>query len=554
MISYSCKYTPVELLAAFEANPTKLDGEEKDFEYAESLTHANLCSHAKALIQQGRDKDELILMDCCDSLRRSYDVLKHDKAFIRLMDLPHDSGECAKERFAKELLNLIEDYKTYSKKDFNRELFIKACKKAEYDLPGEDYIAVMGARVSPPLEELISRSIGLPVVNLTCSGKRNLGPLPDNAEDMGLEELIGWYAGALLSMIPCMRMVNVNKRRRLTEDEHLRGVVYNTVKFCDFYSFDYAKLKQETDLPILKIESDYMPQPYGQLSTRLEAFTESLGLEEKKEVDMNYIQKGLYAGIDSGSTTTNMVVLDENKNVLASTIVRTGAKAQNGAQNALNEVCKKLGVKKEDFRSIVATGYGRNNIPFATQTKTEITCHAHGAFFLNPQIRTIIDIGGQDSKVICLDETGNVTGFTMNDKCAAGTGRFLEMMARTLEMDLGEMSLRGLDWKKDLTISSMCTVFAESEVISLIADNNSENDIIHGLNKSIATKTVSMVKRTKGTPNYMMTGGVARNKGVVKELEQRLGEPLFITDEPDLCGAMGAALFALEEGAYAKAQ
>jgi predicted CoA-substrate-specific enzyme activase len=135
----------------------------------------------------------------------------------------------------------------------------------------------------------------------------------------------------------------------------------------------------------------------------------------------------------------------------------------------------------------------------------------------------------------------------MNDKCAAGTGRFLEMMARTLELDMDEMSQRGLSWKRDLTISSMCTVFAESEVISLIADNHTDSDIIHGLNKSIAAKTASMVSRAKGQGPYMMTGGVARNQGVVQALEARLGEELYITESPDLCGALGAALFALEE-------
>lgn len=158
-----------------------------------------------------------------------------------------------------------------------------------------------------------------------------------------------------------------------------------------------------------------------------------------------------------------------------------------------------------------------------------------------------MDIGGQDSKVICLDEAGEVSNFIMNDKCAAGTGRFLEMMARSLELDMDQMSTRGLEWKKDLTISSMCSVFAESEVISLIADNHSDNDIVHGLNKSIASKTASMVKRARGEAPFMMTGGVARNSGVVQELESRLGDALFITDAPDLCGALGAARYAWEE-------
>ena len=156
----------------------------------------------------------------------------------------------------------------------------------------------------------------------------------------------------------------------------------------------------------------------------------------------------------------------------------------------------------------------RNTISFSNESLTEITCHAKGAYKINPNTKTIIDIGGQDSKVITLNEDGSIKSFVMNDKCAAGTGRFLEMMCKTLELTIDEMSKAGLNWKKDITISSMCTVFAESEVISLIADNNIDSDIIHGLNKSVASKTKSLIYRINGEPPYMMTGGVARNIGV----------------------------------------
>ncbi|MDD7020896.1 MAG: acyl-CoA dehydratase activase, partial [Hornefia butyriciproducens] len=159
---------------------------------------------------------------------------------------------------------------------------------------------------------------------------------------------------------------------------------------------------------------------------------------------------------------------------------------------------------------------------------------------------TIIDIGGQDSKVILLDDSGNVANFAMNDKCAAGTGRFLENMAKVLETDLDGMSRAGLSWEEDLTISSMCTVFAESEVVSLIADNKAVSDIVHGLNKSVASKTMNLVNRVKGRGRYMMTGGGARNRGVVGCLEALVGEKISVPEIPDLCGAIGAALFALE--------
>ena len=139
-----------------------------------------------------------------------------------------------------------------------------------------------------------------------------------------------------------------------------------------------------------------------------------------------------------------------------------------------------------------------------------------------------MDIGGQDSKVICLDESGGVTNFVMNDKCAAGTGRFLELMARTLELNLDEMARVGLHWEQELTISSMCTVFAESEVVSLIADNHSAADIVHGLNQSVAAKTAALASRAGAKGPYMMTGGVARNRGVTEALEARLGAPLWL--------------------------
>ena len=165
---------------------------------------------------------------------------------------------------------------------------------------------------------------------------------------------------------------------------------------------------------------------------------------------------------------------------------------------------------------------------------------------LYPEARAIVDIGGQDSKVICLDESGGVTNFVMNDKCAAGTGRFLELMARTLELSLEEMARTGLHWEQELTISSMCTVFAESEVVSLIADNHSAADIVHGLNQSVAAKTAALASRAGAKGPYMMTGGVARNRGVTEAREARLGAPLWLPPEPDLCGALGAALFALD--------
>ena len=232
--------------------------------------------------------------------------------------------------------------------------------------------------------------------------------------------------------------------------------------------------------------------------------------------------------------------------MIAGIVLPTGAGAAVGAERALEEALKEAGLHREDIDALVTTGYGRTAIQAGDKSITEITCHAKGAHHLDPDVRTVVDIGGQDSKVIRIDENGAVENFVMNDKCAAGTGRFLEMMARTMEMDLDDMSETGLTYKEDITISSMCTVFAESEVVSLIAQNKETDDIVHGLNKAVATKTAALAKRVGGQEKYMMTGGVSKNKGLVKTLEEKLGTSLVIHKDAQLCGALGAALFALE--------
>ena len=208
---------------------------------------------------------------------------------------------------------------------------------------------------------------------------------------------------------------------------------------------------------------------------------------------------------------------------------------------------REAGIRKEELSAIVTTGYGRETIGVGSASVTEITCHARGAHFLNPDARTVIDIGGQDSKVIRIDENGSVKNFVMNDKCAAGTGRFLEMQARALGLSLAEMSELGLSWKNEVTISSMCTVFAESEVVSLVAQNVPAADIIHGLNRSVASRTALLGGRIGMEPAFIMTGGVAQNAGVVACLEEKLGEKIFVSPDSQLCGSIGAALIALEQ-------
>lgn len=543
---YICKYTPIELLKAFGADCANLNEMPQGFELADQIAHPNLCGFGKTLLEavmSGQIK-ELVLVNCCDTIRSVYDILLDSKKldFLYLIDMLHSDGSCSRERVTLQLKTLANAYGAYRGTRFDEQSFRKAFEPQTKEKG--PHLSVLGARMGTELFEMVQKTMPFPVENDTCVHNRSVG-IQNPPENVSFDELMEWYAKELLGQIPCMRMMDPTGRKQLYNDPNLKGIIYHTVKFCDFYSFEYADLKQHTDLPMLKIESDYTVQSSGQLLTRLEAFSESIAPRQYERKDKK-MGKGYFAGIDSGSTSTDVVILDKNKEIVAGIILPTGAGAAIGAERALSEALKSAGLEREDIDALVTTGYGRTAIHQGDQSITEITCHARGAHYLDPEVRTVVDIGGQDSKVIRLDETGAVVNFVMNDKCAAGTGRFLEMMARTMEMSLDEMSLAGLDYKEDITISSMCTVFAESEVVSLIAQNKASDDIVHGLNKAVASKTAALAKRVGGEGKYMMTGGVSKNRGLVKTLEEKLGTSLVISDKAQLCGALGAALFAAD--------
>ena len=578
---YVCKYTPVELLKAFGGECENFNHMPDGFDLADQVAHPNICGFGKTLLEavmEGKIK-ELVLVSCCDTIRSVYDILLESGKldFLYILDVLHCDSACSRERMAMQLKGLAKAYGTYKGTAFDPQAFAAAFQAPEKLT--EPHIAVLGARMGQELFEMTEKAMPLPVENATCVHNRSVGSaLPpkeylfqekaenrDSSADASgksilspavsekqFDQLMDWYAGELLGQIPCMRMMDPTGRKKLYNDPSVAGIIYHTVKFCDFYSFEYADIKNHTDVPLLKIESDYTIQSSGQLLTRLEAFAESIqpeALEQTENGDRKEkrkMGKGYFAGIDSGSTSTDVVILNKAHEIVTSIILPTGAGAAIGAERALSEALKKAGLQREDIDALVTTGYGRTAIKSGDKSITEITCHARGAHFLDPEVRTVIDIGGQDSKVIRLDENGAVANFVMNDKCAAGTGRFLEMMARTMEMDLDQMSECGLEFKEDITISSMCTVFAESEVVSLIAQNKATDDIVHGLNKAVAVKTAALAKRVGGEEKYMMTGGVSKNRGLVKTLEEKLGTRLVISEKAQLCGALGAALFAAD--------
>jgi predicted CoA-substrate-specific enzyme activase len=248
-------------------------------------------------------------------------------------------------------------------------------------------------------------------------------------------------------------------------------------------------------------------------------------------------------GIDVGSITAKAAVV-MGGNLISDKVISTGYNAQSAGAKIYETIIAELGLKASAVDKIIATGYGRNSVTFAHKTVTEITCHAVGAHFLNPAVRSIIDIGGQDSKAIALDENGGVKDFAMNDKCAAGTGRFLEVMARALEININDFGDVSLEAVAPAKISSLCTVFAESEVISLIARGEKRENIIAGIHESIASRVVAMAGRIGLSAPVMMTGGVAKNKGVVVALEKKTGYRIEVSEKAQVTGAIGAALIA----------
>jgi len=249
------------------------------------------------------------------------------------------------------------------------------------------------------------------------------------------------------------------------------------------------------------------------------------------------------AGIDIGSITAKAALVEDGK-IRGTKIIFTGYNAEAAGIKVYEELLSEAGLDRSAVDKIVSTGYGRNSVRFADKTFTEIMAHAAGAHFLNPAIRTVIDIGGQDSKAVALDEKGKVRNFVMNDKCAAGTGRFLEVMARALEVNLDEFGAMSLTSSMPAKISSLCTVFAESEVISLIARGEKRPDIIAGIHESIAARVSSMLARIGVAEPVMITGGVARNSGVVDALARKLEVSIAVSPYAQVNGAIGAAVLA----------
>lgn len=251
-------------------------------------------------------------------------------------------------------------------------------------------------------------------------------------------------------------------------------------------------------------------------------------------------------GIDIGSTACKAIALKNGSTIIGSSIIQTGT-GTSGPGRVYEDVFKSAGIRRDEVTRTVVTGYGRLTFEQADAQISELSCHAKGVYFLNPNARTIIDIGGQDAKALKITNQGMLSGFVMNDKCAAGTGRFLDVMAKILEVDVKELGNLGSRSKVFIPISNICTVFAESEVISQLAAGASRADIAAGTHVSVANRVAGLAKRVGVVSDVVLTGGVAQNAGVVEAMGKALGIKVTPAPMPQLTGALGAALIAYEQ-------
>ncbi|WP_216892595.1 acyl-CoA dehydratase activase [Nocardia alni] len=251
-----------------------------------------------------------------------------------------------------------------------------------------------------------------------------------------------------------------------------------------------------------------------------------------------------FLGVDLGSTTAKAAIVDENAALVGSSVVQMGAVSRQGMRRAIDAALGQAGLEAGDIARIVGTGYGRRLVPGVDRTFTEITCHARGVVEWQPDAGLVIDIGGQDSKAITIDALGLVDEFAMNDRCASGTGRFFEVLARALECEVQEIGALALRGSADLEVSSMCATFAETEIVSLVAEGADPADIAASVHRAVAARILGLVSLVGKRTPVVLTGGVAKNPGAVEFLARALDATLIVPREPQITGAFGAALLA----------
>ncbi len=590
MTGYVCKYAPVEVLAGFSVEAKMVQPYSGTIDESGGYMEAYLCPYSKAVLAAVLEGayNEIIITDCCEGFKNLADAIER-KTNIKVFRLSLPSGDDAPALYATEIKRFIQSYVVAHNLGFDMEKFVEKLKVAERK-PGYPHVALMGASTPEWFAAAFSKMSELPLINYSCVQPKRYF---DNVDGRGSVAVLDWYAEQLVNELPSPLLSREDMRAKLIGGRDIVGIVYNEPSGCGIYNSEYIDMVDE--VPLLRMDMGF-GEPFGRPAiSKLHSFLKDNGWlmpwpekpaaaaraesgvkrapsegaksapvpakpaeapakpvpapkpappRQKPAVEM---EGDFYVGIDSGRVATKVLILDSGKKIVASGAVITGSKTRQGALMAMGALLTQKKISRKSVRQIVATGHGRNAITDAGKDINEIDCHAKGALFLFPGASTIIDIGGQDCKVIEVDHDGNVVDFSMNDKCAAGTGMFLDMMAKKLGIGIDAFSVHADDYGKDLIISGNCAVFAGAEVDSFLAEGQSKRDIIHAVNGSIANRITGIIASYGCMPAFVLTGGVAKDKGLVEELSLRVGEPMFVPDDPSMAGALGAALFALED-------
>lgn len=558
MIVYNCPLVPFEFFHALRIPFKRIEPISIEFQ----KLHPNVCSFCRSAVCSVKPTDVLVWTNSCDSMRRAYDFLSQNVSFY--LHIPVKNDELAVLSLSRDLKRLWEFLKTvfnsevplselervhrwFIEKSIHLERLIEKdlneAKTIFEELSNQEWVGsvarkgksvlLLGSWANSKLVEIVEKAGGF-ALNATCSGPYSLIFETEPARDV-FESIA---RRILNKRLPCGRFASTRELKMLIERFRPEAIVLHTAKFCDFYHFD-ERLLRELKIPFVTIENDFT-NALEQARTRIEAL-----LEDTKDRPRVSVKAFHFVGIDSGSTSTKIVVVNNRGDILFEQVCRTGADPKESAKRLMIQAMKHLKFDpQESF--VVATGYGRDAIDFAHARVTELTCHAVGVKHLYPDVRTIIDVGGQDSKVMRIEE-GKIVDFVMNDKCAAGTGRFLEIVSSILETPLQIMGKESLKAKTQLSISSVCAVFAESEIISLRSKGYSKQEILWAAHNAIARRLVTMYERVKGRPPVVLTGGVALNEGLKRALEELLKVEIIVPKNPVTTGALGAALMGLQQ-------
>jgi predicted CoA-substrate-specific enzyme activase len=569
-VPFFCSYIPAPLLEALGCelvDITLFTEESCSLEYS-CVLHDNLCSYAKYLLkhilaEEGRF-DVAVVPNTCNAMKKLHDALTATGRIpAHLLDIPRRSGQESARYLAEQYRSLIEKIAP----DFNSGKLLEHLSATVYrtsplvkttgDEPENRFLTVgiAGSSYSHSFFNTILAQRNTGAIFLSHCGYRPFSALPEELPPSSLDDLLFLLARQALQKSVCPRSDRGGMATYLLEEireKNLAGLIITSLKFCDFYAFEMEKVRKQLpeDFPLLYMENDLSVGNDEQNRTRVEAFLEKVcpvrvkGVHLGKPPGFYEARERITMGIDIGSAMTKGVLMKGGRDILTSILLPTSVNMKDGAGEAMESLLMNAGITRRDVTRIVMTGYGRTAFPESEQV-TEITCHALGVHFLHSGEATVIDIGGQDSKAIRIDAEGRVLRFTMNDKCAAGTGKFLESMVKRLNISYDAFSALSMTAPQATPISSMCSVFAESEVVSLMAKGVPAANIARGLNAAVAGRVRGLTGKIQGAPPYILTGGLSHNAGFIRELETALASPVAVFDESQLAGAIGAALAAL---------